>query len=1198
MSGAASDRKRLWTHANGAEDQDAPVAPGAASNGAVNGTNGYSDLETPPSKTRIRPGGAASDRYARVIAQVASRRADPAIEARSVAVAPARERASGTSEYSAGAVLALRLVDFQVASDATYAFGPLLNLVLGSNGTGKSTVINALFLVFRGPPTSLDRHDYAECIQHGKNRAFVSVQIQAGDPAAENLVLTMALDRARPRVAEWFLWGRSVSTDEVDVIMAHHRIQVNNLCQFLSQFRVAAFSGESAEERLKSTESAIGYAGIAHDHEVLASAGTESSALQQAIEDRDLRLATLATNRDMLQRKLEQIEQALSLRKRVHVVQNAIALKRLDDARRDIEALNTEARAAKRGLDKFNANMNPYKTEIQAAQTAIERIQHELAAGLGTDDAHRDFTAGHRQLQASQRRVHNLTREASQTERLIKSLDAEIQTLGDELSDARLATSEHETVLREAGMDEATYNTKREEVNRSQDEYLRESQQLQKLRDSRESRARQRTFQQNDLRAKQAKLQSMQDRAAREQPKGNAVDSNDPNVNYPARNAAGVRKFWRTDQGLQRNVQIVQRVSFKKPVVLPAILSLNIRDARISKVLTSAIRVDHLHKFVCQTREDQAKLSLLASREELQLRTTLVAEQLNEEAFSDTQIRQLKKLGFAGVLTDFLDGPPAMMGFMNSLGLHTFLVSFEPLKEEAIKYVGRLNEKGARVRCADLQHMYSFSRSYYGQRAITEETRTLDFAAKWTQFMLQGHTAESHQQHQQESARAIAELQTIIENLEARIARLDGEIAKMDPEVVDAQDRCDELRRAGKELAKEVQRQKILRDNLRNSRRNEESIRQRLEEKITDKQQNMESLPSKLAALNESIVGMPAQSAGITKYLPVLQSASYKTRMLKTEIEDHRNKQQLLSDTIARQRRHIEDDVNAKKQAVAELVQATQETRRAALVAEKWLRDNGEEAEAQALRGREIGELHDEIGRLNSSVTLQDEQQTESLASIQTRLASTVETLETETAEQARDRDRFAILHDQTDMMRSRWETAVKTIVANISAKFSELFTQVGTEGYVELATPDALAVGTWGIDIFVAFRPGDPPARLSRMRQSGGERAVTTAVYLLSLQNLAQAPFRVLDEINQGMDEKNERTTMGFFVNLSCNIPADSHDRQQYFLVTPKIISNIPHHRNMNTVMIFGGEIADAKRLLKPTQVSAQRRAMESIAN
>ena len=47
---------------------------------------------------------------------------------------------------------------------------------------------------------------------------------------------------------------------------------------------------------------------------------------------------------------------------------------------------------------------------------------------------------------------------------------------------------------------------------------------------------------------------------------------------------------------------------------------------------------------------------------------------------------------------------------------------------------------------------------------------------------------------------------------------------------------------------------------------------------------------------------------------------------------------------------------------------------------------------------------------------------------------------------------------------------------------------------------------------------------QLSGQRHSGGEHAVSTVMYLMALQEMTSAPFRVVDEINQGMDERNER--------------------------------------------------------------------------
>lgn len=55
-----------------------------------------------------------------------------------------------------------------------------------------------------------------------------------------------------------------------------------------------------------------------------------------------------------------------------------------------------------------------------------------------------------------------------------------------------------------------------------------------------------------------------------------------------------------------------------------------------------------------------------------------------------------------------------------------------------------------------------------------------------------------------------------------------------------------------------------------------------------------------------------------------------------------------------------------------------------------------------------------------------------------------------------------------------------------------------------------------YGLKIRVKFRDTDELQELTRHFQSGGERTVTTAIYMIALQELSRVPFRCVDEINQ----------------------------------------------------------------------------------
>lgn len=62
------------------------------------------------------------------------------------------------------------------------------------------------------------------------------------------------------------------------------------------------------------------------------------------------------------------------------------------------------------------------------------------------------------------------------------------------------------------------------------------------------------------------------------------------------------------------------------------------------------------------------------------------------------------------------------------------------------------------------------------------------------------------------------------------------------------------------------------------------------------------------------------------------------------------------------------------------------------------------------------------------------------------------------------------------------------------------------------------------GLELLCAFQQTEGVRRLNGPSFSGGEKSVATMLFLISLQNLLTVPIRIIDEINQGMDHRNER--------------------------------------------------------------------------
>uniref|UniRef100_A0A8C2NYQ7 Structural maintenance of chromosomes protein 5 n=1 Tax=Capra hircus TaxID=9925 RepID=A0A8C2NYQ7_CAPHI len=144
---------------------------------------------------------------------------------------------------------------------------------------------------------------------------------------------------------------------------------------------------------------------------------------------------------------------------------------------------------------------------------------------------------------------------------------------------------------------------------------------------------------------------------------------------------------------------------------------------------------------------------------------------------------------------------------------------------------------------------------------------------------------------------------------------------------------------------------------------------------------------------------------------------------------------------------------------------------------------------------------------------------------------------------------------ENISQVKERWLNPLKELVEKINEKFIDLHTE-NEEDYDK-----------YGIRIRVKFRSSTQLHELTPHHQSGGERSVSTMLYLMALQELNRCPFRVVDEINQGMDPINERRVFEMVVNTACK-----ENTSQYFFITPKLLQNLPYSEKMTVLFVYNG--------------------------
>ncbi|KAK3617771.1 Structural maintenance of chromosomes protein 5 [Elasticomyces elasticus] len=136
---------------------------------------------------------------------------------------------------------------------------------------------------------------------------------------------------------------------------------------------------------------------------------------------------------------------------------------------------------------------------------------------------------------------------------------------------------------------------------------------------------------------------------------------------------------------------------------------------------------------------------------------------------------------------------------------------------------------------------------------------------------------------------------------------------------------------------------------------------------------------------------------------------------------------------------------------------------------------------------------------------------------------------------------------DLTDT-REQWEPKLDRLIGQISEAFAENFAKIQCAGEVSVHKDEDFE--HWAIQIKVKVRENETLPILDHRQQSGSERAVSTTFYPMALQSLARAPFRVVNEINQGMDQRNEHLMHARMVDIAYAKSSAS----QYFLITPRV--------------------------------------------
>ena len=140
--------------------------------------------------------------------------------------------------FQPGSLVRVKLTNFVTYTAAEFHLGPSLNMVIGPNGTGKSTLVCAICLGLGWGSEHLGRaKQVGEFVKHGATMATIEIELAADPNEGGNHIITRTI-RKEDNQSRWFLDGARSTQKDIIELARGYSIQIDNLCQFLPQDRV------------------------------------------------------------------------------------------------------------------------------------------------------------------------------------------------------------------------------------------------------------------------------------------------------------------------------------------------------------------------------------------------------------------------------------------------------------------------------------------------------------------------------------------------------------------------------------------------------------------------------------------------------------------------------------------------------------------------------------------------------------------------------------------------------------------------------------------------------------------------------------------------------------------------------------------------------------------------------------------------
>lgn len=286
-----------------------------------------------------------------------------------------RQNDASRDAFQPGAIVRVKLQNFVTYEKAEFFLGPNLNMVIGPNGTGKSSLVCAICLGLGYPSSVLGRASaFGDFVKHGREEAVLEVELQKKPEDEHNYVVGLCIKK-EDNSRKFAINNTRASLKDVQNLMKSLRIQIDNLCQFLPQDKVAEFAGLTPIELLEKTLHAAAPVDMLEWQSELKESYKHQVEAKRLAGASSEHLRILQAKQQALQADVEKLQERERIIKVLEEQRTLLTFVRYHNARKEFKEAKARVKDAQKQLKRLQTSSAPSLQAVNDKQDYQAQVQ-------------------------------------------------------------------------------------------------------------------------------------------------------------------------------------------------------------------------------------------------------------------------------------------------------------------------------------------------------------------------------------------------------------------------------------------------------------------------------------------------------------------------------------------------------------------------------------------------------------------------------------------------------------------------------------------------------------------------------------------------------------------------------------------------------------------------------------------------------